>query len=72
MSNEPVKLTLEQANIISAYTGILCVGFTEFQKYCEEKLGRPILTHEFADKEVWRILKECTVEDFLSICHGRN
>ena len=43
--------------IVSAYTGILMVEFTELHKFFEEKLGRPIFTHELANEELVEQLK---------------
>ena len=46
-------MTREEALLISAYTGFLLVpDFSEVHKFCENILGRPILTHEFTNKEI--------------------
>ena len=46
-------ITLEEAILLSAYTGFLLVqDFSDVHKFCEDTLGRPIWTHEFADKDV--------------------
>jgi hypothetical protein len=37
-----------EAAIISAYTGMLLCDFSDFKKYAEEIMGRPIFTHEMA------------------------
>lgn len=63
------KLTKEQAAIISAYTGILCGSFSDMHEYAERKLGRPILTHEFASPETNQKLQDASRDDFLSICY---
>lgn len=42
--------------------------FSDVHKYIEEKLGRPIWTHELADKSIWKEIKEKSKEDFLEIC----
>lgn len=34
-------------------TGNLWLPFSEFQRRAEALLGRPILTHEFAEKPIW-------------------
>jgi hypothetical protein len=61
------KLTVEQAAILSAFTGILCGRFSDMAQYAERIMGRPILTHEYpgiADQ-----LKEAARDDFMSICN---
>jgi hypothetical protein len=63
----PAKLTPDQAAIVTAYTGILSGAFSEFHKYAERLAGRPVYTHELADKEVWAQLKERSKPDFLAI-----
>lgn len=46
-------MTHREAVIISAYTGVLLTkNFQDVAAFCEELLGRPILTHEYADKAV--------------------
>ena len=46
-------MTHREAVIISAYTGILLTkNFQDVAGFCEELLGRPIWTHEYADKAV--------------------
>lgn len=45
-------MTHKEAVLISAYTGYLLTNeFSEYHEYCEKLLGRPIYTHEFADKD---------------------
>ena len=63
------RLTKEQAAIIGAFTGIACGPFRDIQEYAEKKFGRPIWTHEFADRELAEELKELAREDFLDICN---
>lgn len=44
-------MTREEAILISAYTGYMLLPtghFDEVHKACEDAVGRPILTHEFA------------------------
>ncbi len=62
------RLTEEQAAIIMAFTGISCGPFELFHEYAEEKLDRPVLTHEFATEELMAEIKEASRDDFLSIC----
>lgn len=51
-------MTREERIIVSAYTGVLMCNFADMQKYIEEKLGRPVWTHELADKAVWDEIKD--------------
>ncbi len=46
-----MKLTKEQATIVSAYTGVTAMNFSFVHEAIERKLNRPVWTHEFADKE---------------------
>jgi hypothetical protein len=39
-------------------TGRLFCDFADFHAYAERLLGRPVWTHEFADAELWRDLRE--------------
>ena len=61
------RLTEEQAAIMMAFTGISCGPFELFHKYSQEKLGRPIWTHEFAKEELMAEIKEASRDDFLSV-----
>jgi hypothetical protein len=65
-----MKLTNEQAAIIGAFTGIACGPFSDIHGYAENMLGRPVFTHEFANKETWKELREACRDDFLDICAG--
>lgn len=56
-----------EAILISAYTGFLLTkDFSDVAKFCEDALGRPIFTHEYAMKEVQdeirRVLKPKIIE----------
>ena len=52
-------MTREEAILLSAYTGFLLVpDFSEVHKFCEDTLGRPIWTHEFADRCVQKEIQE--------------
>lgn len=60
-----MAVTKREAAIISAYTGILLGEFSEMHKYAEEKLDRPIFTHEFAFMK--DEMKDISRGDFLKI-----
>lgn len=53
--------------IVSAYTGFLCGEFSDMHGYAEELLGRPIMTHEFANEALVKELKEKSHEDFINL-----
>ena len=61
-------MTREERIIISAYTGYLMCDFTSMHKYIEEKLGRPIWTHEFASEKIMEEIREKVKPDFLKLC----
>ena len=62
-------MTYKECIIISAYTGVLMCDFSDLHKYIQEKLERPVWTHEFAGHAVWEEIKEKTKEDFLCLCN---
>lgn len=64
------RLTKEQAAIVGAFTGICCGPFGDVHELVEKKLGRPVWTHEFADKGLWAEIKEAMRDDFTAICHA--
>lgn len=52
-------MTHNEAIILSAYTGFLLVeDFSDVHKFCEDLLGRPIFTSEFADDIVLEEIRE--------------
>ena len=52
-------MTREEAILLSAYTGfMLAPDFSEVHKFCEDTLGHPIWTHEFADSCVQKEIQE--------------
>lgn len=44
-------MTYLERIIVSAYTGYLMCDFPDMHKYIEDKLGRPVWTHEMAKKD---------------------
>lgn len=60
-------ITKKEAAIITAYTGILIGDFDEFRKYIQDILGRPVWSHELADKGLWDEIKKKAKEDFLHL-----
>ena len=61
-------MTNHEAIVVSAYTGFLMCDFGYVQEYIEKKLGRPVWTHEFADKNIWEEIREKIRPDFVKIC----
>lgn len=61
-------MTNRERAIVSAYTGKLMCDFDYLHKYIEEKLGRPVLTHELATIEIEDEIKAASREDFLALC----
>lgn len=59
-----------EAAILSAYTGIMLGSFSDLQAYAEEKLDRPIWTHQFADKDLVAALKAAAHDDFIEVMKG--
>lgn len=54
MERSDNEMTRREKIIISAYTGTNLAGdFAEIQQYIEEKLGRPVMTHELALAKTW-------------------
>ena len=66
-------ITDRERAIIMAYTGTtMLVGdkLSIFYGYVEEKLGRPVFTHELAYIETQEELKDAARDDFLALCSG--
>ena len=63
-------LDLDQAVVISAYTGVICCNFSDMHEEVEKRLGRPVFTHEFASKELFDDqIKPAFKDDFLALCN---
>ncbi len=62
-------MTDREKIIVSAYTGVLMCDFNNLHKYIENILGRPVFTHEMADKSVQDEIKEKARKEFLTICN---
>lgn len=64
-------MTDREKAIVTAYTGITMLTgekLSIFHKYIEDLLGRPIWTHELANREVWEEIKEKSKPDFIKLC----
>jgi hypothetical protein len=62
------KLTKEQGIVLTGFTGKSMCHFWDFHEDVEKRLGRPIWTHQFADKELWKEIKEAYRKDFENLC----
>jgi hypothetical protein len=60
-------MTRHEAAIISAYTGIFIGYFTDFHRYVEYLMDRPVMTYELDDPEVSIRIKELAKPDFMNI-----
>ena len=60
-------MTPREAAIVTAYTTYLCGSFDSFRAYAEEKLGRPVYSHEMVGPTFWIALEEASKDDFLNL-----
>lgn len=58
------KLNVDQAVIITGFTGVLCCGFSDFHADLEKRAGRPVWTHEMGDHS-W--IKPLYMDDFMAL-----
>ena len=61
-------MTKDEKLIVTAYTGVLMVDFSDLHKFVEDRLGRSVLTHELADDAVVEEIRIAVKEDFLKLC----
>ena len=61
-------MTSEERMIITCYTGVSMVPFSQFHERVELLMERPVFTHEMGEKGFWERLKELVKEDFLALC----
>jgi hypothetical protein len=61
------KLTKEQAIVITGYTGITACNFGDFHGDVEKRLGHPVWTHQFGDKQFMEKIQELYRADFLEM-----
>ena len=65
-------MTDREKAIVMAYTGKCMLTedkFHIFHEYIEEIMGRPVFTHELADKNVSAEIKEKAKADFIALCN---
>lgn len=64
-------MTLRERVIVEVYTGYCMTSpqeRDEVYKYMAEIMGRPVFTHELADKAIQERLREKSLEDFKKLC----
>lgn len=61
-------MTKQEKIIVSAYTGYLMCDFADMHEYIEQKLGRPVWTHEFASETIQKEIHEKVKPDFIELC----
>ena len=61
-------MTKREKVIVTAYTGILMADLEDVYAYAKECEKRNIMTHDFADSDLWERLKKYSREEFLEIC----
>lgn len=67
-------MTLEERVIVETYTGYCMTSGDErdaLYKYMQKLLGRPVYTHELAQKSVANKLHEKSKADFIELCKGK-
>lgn len=62
-----MSLTKREAAIVAAFTGKLLGDFSDMHEYVEEIMGRPVWTHEMADKAVWEEISRRAKPDFVAL-----
>ena len=61
-------MTKEERLVISCYTGVLMVDWSEFLEYAETLLGRPILAKETDTEEFATAVMAAVQDDFMKLC----
>lgn len=64
-------MTKQEATVIETYTGTcMLIGDDRrlIYQYAKKLLGYPVMTHDFADKEIMDKLVELSKPDFIEIC----
>lgn len=62
------KFTKEQSIVITGFTGVTACQFGDFHGDVEKRLGHPVFTHEFANKQFMEKIQELYRKDFLTMC----
>lgn len=62
-------MTLDEKIIVSAYTDVLMCPFSLVHEEIENRMERPVLTHELLDDETHEKIKSLFYDDFIRICN---
>lgn len=65
-------MTLQEKIIVSAYTGFVMCDFSHIHKYIEEKMCRPVWSHEMraSNKSFHKELMKRVKPDFIKLCRN--
>ena len=66
------KLTMEQAVVVSIYTGYLVCPFEKVHAAIEERLGRPVWTHEMANSKLMDDVRKMFMDEFVSMAPSKD
>lgn len=64
-------MTVRECAIVEAFTGICMLAGNKrkyFYEYVEEKLGRPVFTHELANDNICKKIRTAAYGDFIELC----
>lgn len=61
-------MTQQERLVVSAYTGYLMTDWGLLHRFIEERLGRPVWTHEFADEKLLEEIRAKIKPEFLALC----
>lgn len=61
------RLTIDQAVVISGFTGVLCCAFDALHEDIERRMGHPVFTHQLGAPTFVAQVKELYRADFLTM-----
>lgn len=64
-------MTVRECAIVEAFTGICMLTGDKrkyFYEYVEEKLGRPVFTHQLGHDDICKELEMASYNDFIELC----
>ena len=64
-------MTYKECVIVSAYTGYMLCDFDDLHKYIEEKLCRPVWSHELANSDVIQSIRDAVRPEFLALAQHK-
>ena len=68
-------MTDREKAIVMAYTGYAMLTGDKlglFYQYIQEKVGRPVMTHELAEKQMQETIHTLSKPDFVELCRTNN